>query len=258
MSDPTPVTNSVIVDESGSTRKRKSARKVPAWIQVKPCDTFDRASGLSDRSAKNATTDATNDNVISAVASQPARSPMRLPKRSSTTAPSAGSAGMTHARSRRFRALIVASALQQIDVVGADRLAAAEDRDDDRQTDRHLGGGDDQREEDNDLTADVVQRVGEGDECEVRRVEHQLDAHEHHERVLAHQQADRADREQDRREDEVVGGCDVIRVRERNHAGVLSPAAGTSLAGTSATGTSARCPLRRASTTLPTTAITRT
>ena len=58
MSDPTPVTNSVIVDESGSTRKRKSARKVPAWIQVKPCDTFDRASGLSDRSAKNAITDA--------------------------------------------------------------------------------------------------------------------------------------------------------------------------------------------------------
>src|SRR5205814_956893 len=125
----------------------------------------------------------------------------------------------------------------------------------------HITATDDQREEDNDLTADVVQRVGEGDECEVRRVEHQLDAHEHHERVLAHQQADRADREEDRREDEVVGGCDVIRVRERNHAGVLSPAAGsaagTSLAGTSATGTSARCPLRRASTTLPTTAITR-
>src|SRR5437899_11176403 len=257
MSDPTPVTNSVIVDESGSTRKRKSTRKVPAWIQVKPWETFDRASGLSDRSAKNAITDATNDSAISAVASQPAFSPRRLPKRSSTTAPSAGNAGITHARSRRFRALIVASALQQIDVVGVDRLPAAEDRDDDRETDRHLGCGDDQREEDDDLTADAGQCVGERDEREVRRVEHQLDAHEHHERVLSHQQADGADREQDRREDEVVGGRDVIRVRDRDHAGVLSCSSRTSPAGTSSAGTSARCPLRRARTTLPTTAITR-
>ncbi len=108
MSVPTPVTNSVIVDESGSTRKRKSTRKLPAWIQVKPWETFERASGPSDRKAKNAITDATNDNAIRTVASQPAfGSPMRLPTRSSTTAPRAGNAGMTHARSRRFRALIV-------------------------------------------------------------------------------------------------------------------------------------------------------
>ena len=33
----------------------------------------------------------------------------------------------------------------------------------------------------------------EGHEGQVHGVEHQLDAHEHHERVAAHQQADRAD-----------------------------------------------------------------
>ena len=35
--------------------------------------------------------------------------------------------------------------------------------------------------------------AGERDEREVDGVEHQLDAHEHHERVAAHEQADRAD-----------------------------------------------------------------
>src|SRR5258706_13686578 len=162
MSDPTPVTNSVIVDESGSTRNRKSTRNPPAWIQVNPCDTFERASGLRGRSAKKAMHDEAKANPISAVAIQPAfGSPMRFPNNSSTTAPSAGNAGMAHARSRRFRACIVASALQQIDVVGVDGLAAAEDGDDDRETDGHLGGGDNEREEHDHLAADVVQCVGE-------------------------------------------------------------------------------------------------
>ena len=62
------MTNNVIVDERGSTRKRKSTRNDPDWIQVNPCETLVRASGLSDRSAKNAMTDATNESPISAVA----------------------------------------------------------------------------------------------------------------------------------------------------------------------------------------------
>src|SRR5437899_3311899 len=111
MSVPTPVTNNVIVDESGSTRKRKSARKEPAWIQVNPWETFERASGLKDRSAKNAITEATNDKKTIAVANQPAfGSPIRLPTSSSTTAPTAGKTGINHARSSRFRAFIPASA----------------------------------------------------------------------------------------------------------------------------------------------------
>src|SRR4051794_35054489 len=165
MSVPTPVTNRVIVDESGSTRKRKSTRNVPDWIQVNPCETFARASGVSDRSAKNAITEPTKESAIIAVANQPAfGSPIRLPNSNSTTAPKAGKAGISHARSRRFRASIVwgptsrsegplgprlagwidasscrpllASALQQIDIVGTDRLATTKDGDDDREPDR--------------------------------------------------------------------------------------------------------------------------
>ena len=103
ISVPTPVTKRIIVVDSGSTRKRKSTWKPPTWIHVKPSLTWCallRARASS--SAKNATSDATNVSAISPVAIQPARgSPMRLPNSSSTTAPNAGMAGITHARSRR-------------------------------------------------------------------------------------------------------------------------------------------------------------
>src|SRR3954447_4477254 len=107
-----------------------------------------------------------------AVAIQPATgSPMRLPNSSSTTAPAAGSAGTIHdrwmmscastrpylplsalragplgPRLRRRKVLapvILASALQEVDVVGGDVLSATEDGNDDRQTDGDFGGGDD-------------------------------------------------------------------------------------------------------------------
>ena len=79
-------------------RKRKSTRNDPDWIHVKPLLTLNRASGGSDRSAKNVITDPTNASEHNTVAIQPATgSPMRLPKSSSTTAPSAGSAGSIQA-----------------------------------------------------------------------------------------------------------------------------------------------------------------
>ena len=56
-----------------------------------------------------------------------------------------------------------------VDVVGGGALAAPEDGHDDREADRDLGRGDDQREEHDHLAADVVQRLGERDEREVRR-----------------------------------------------------------------------------------------
>src|SRR4051812_22496954 len=154
---PTPVTNSVIVEESGSTRNRKSARKPPDSIQVKPSLTCWRCSGGSDRSAKNAITDARNASAIVIVASQPAfGSPIRLPNSSRIAAPTAGSSGITHARSSTSRAVILL-ALQEVDVVGRDILSAPEDGHDDRQTDGHFGGGDDEREEHDHLPADVIE-----------------------------------------------------------------------------------------------------
>src|SRR3954453_6664273 len=72
ISAPTPVTNRIIVDDSGSVRKRKSTRNPPAWIHVKPSLTLERDDSGSDRSARNAVTDARNASTISPVASQPA------------------------------------------------------------------------------------------------------------------------------------------------------------------------------------------
>ena len=84
--------------------------------------------------------------------------------------------------------------------------------------------------------------LGERDEGEVDGVEHQLDAHEHHERVAPHQQADGAEREEQRGEHEVPGRRDLD---DRERSSVVS------LAG--------RRPARlgvRARTTAATTAIT--
>ena len=60
-----------------------------------------------------------------------------------------------------------------------------------------------------DLAADVVELRGEGDEGEVDGVEHQLDAHEHHQRVAPDQQPDGADGEQQRAEHQVPGRGDL-------------------------------------------------
>ena len=45
----------------------------------------------------------------------------------------------------------------------------------------------------------VAALAREGEEGQVRRVEHQLDAHEHHQRVAAHQHAEHAQAEERRR-----------------------------------------------------------
>ena len=54
-----------------------------------------------------------------------------------------------------------------------------------READRDLGRRDHEGEEHEHLAADVVQLSGERHEGEVDGVEHQLDAHEHHDHVAA-------------------------------------------------------------------------
>src|SRR5579884_132619 len=252
MNVPTNVTKSSIVTDSGSTRKPSFTWNPPAGNHDQMLRTWLR--GWMSRSAKNMTPDQTNVSPDSVVAIQPdSGSPMRLPNSSSTAEPTSGSSGMIQTRSSRSRALTVwpprsstcaRSALQEIDVVGRRALAAAEDRNDDRQSDRDLRGCDDQREEDEDLSADVVEHPREGHERQVGGVQHQLDAHEHHEDVAAQQQTDRADGEEQRGEHEVVVA------RHGHRAGTSSvSSAGASIGG-------GRWLLRRASATPPTTAMT--
>ena len=101
ISVPTPVTKRIIVTESGSTRKPIFTTKPPDWNHVQSVRTCSRCSASRPRSTAKATTEQTNDRPIVAVAIQPARgSPMRLPNSRSTTAPKAGSAGISQTRSR--------------------------------------------------------------------------------------------------------------------------------------------------------------
>ena len=69
-------------------------------------------------------------------------------------------------------------------------------REDDGQPDRGLGGRHRHDEEHHDLAARAVQ-LGQRHEGEVDRVEHQLDAHEEHDRVPPEQHAGHAEAEQD-------------------------------------------------------------
>src|SRR4051794_8772836 len=144
------------------------------------------------------------------------RAVRRLPSTRMTAAPSAGSAMITHSNentplaadgsttgtdSRRGTSMSSGSlVLQQARVVDRGRAAGAEDRHDDREADHHLGGGDHHHEERGDLAVEVAVHAGEGDQRQVRGVQHQLHAHEHHDRVAPGQHPNAADREQDRRQ----------------------------------------------------------
>src|ERR1035441_5474342 len=90
-----------------------------------------------------------------------------------------------------------------IDVEG---LPGSIDGDDDGEADGGFGGGDHHYEEDEDLAADLVPHVGEGDEGQVDRVEHQLNRDEDGDDVALDEEGGNADGEEHRGEDEVVCG----------------------------------------------------
>src|SRR5690606_27989940 len=83
-----------------------------------------------------------------------------------------------------------------------------EDRDDDGETDHDLGGGHDEDEEHGHLAVAVVERAAGGDQGQVHRVEHQLDAHEHDQRVAPDEEAQRPDQEQGGGERHIPTRCD--------------------------------------------------
>ena len=96
-----PVTKRIIVTESGSTRKLIFTTKPPDWNHVHSDRTCWRSSAWRPSSTANATTEQMKARPIVDVAIQPAiGSPMRLPNSRSTTAPNAGSAGISQTRSR--------------------------------------------------------------------------------------------------------------------------------------------------------------
>ena len=112
------------------------------------------------------------------------------------------------------------SVLQQAGVVDRGRASGAEDGHDDREPDHDLGSSHHHHEEGGDLAVEVAVLLGEGDEREVAGVEHQLDAHEHHDGVAAGEDTHAADREEDRGEDDVLRSLLHVLFRARRGAGL--------------------------------------
>src|SRR6478672_13179642 len=211
----------------------------PVSNQVQRCWPTWRSSAPRPSSEKNSTRLSTNDSADMAVPTRwPCLSAAALSEpwrkgatASSRKAPSSGSAMTSQSRSntppapvsgattgtwaappssarrtvwdKRFTG--APSVLQQAGVVDRGRASRAEDGHDDREPDDDLGRCHHHHEEGGDLAVEVAVLLGEGDQREVRGVEHQLDAHEHDDRVAAGEDPDAADREEDPGEDDVRG-----------------------------------------------------
>src|SRR5581483_2908560 len=138
ISAPTPVTNSTIVIDNGSTRKPSCTLRLPAGSQSNStCWNCRSCSGLPSSPMKTTRAD-TNAPPHIAVANQPASgSPILRPATTRTRKPNSGSAGINQTRSS------TPLALQRGDVVGGGAGVASHEGDDDAETDYDLGGGDD-------------------------------------------------------------------------------------------------------------------
>src|SRR5262245_54257428 len=98
------------------------------------------------------------------------------------------------------------SALEEIDLRHVDGAAVAEIDDDDSEPDRGLRRCDREHNQCEHLSDEVAMEGGEGDEIEIHRKQHQLDAHENDDHILAVQEdTENAEREQDRGNREVMG-----------------------------------------------------
>src|SRR5581483_7896155 len=198
MTAPTPVTTSAMVIESGSTRRSTATWNPPTAIHSYRRRTTSRFVAGSEARSKKMAVATPKAATTRAEASQPAYLPSRLPANRLTTNPASGRAGTSQI------CFSTVSPLQEVDIVDVGTLPSPVHGHDDRQTHDDLRRRDDHREEREHLTIERSVHPGERDEREVHGVQLQLHRHEDHERVLAHENADAADREQRRRDHEEV------------------------------------------------------
>src|SRR4051812_9839252 len=195
----------------------RGSNKIPAWTSRDPLLMKVNRSRPTERWSRPASCTVQNRPITNATITVPVPSrwpqrSVRRPPSSSTAAPARGRAMSSHeALSSPVAGTIsmcaglpIRSVLQQVDVVDGGGSAGPVDRHDDRQPDDHLGGGDHHHEERDELPVERAAGPREGDQRQVHRVEHQLDAHEHDDGVAPHQHPDGADGEQDRGQHQVV------------------------------------------------------
>src|ERR1700732_104865 len=95
------------------------------------------------------------------------------------------------------------SVLHRAYVVDHERVAILEDRQDDGQANRGLSRSHHHHEKAEYVAIHLLQRVGERDEREIHRVEHQLDRHENRNDVAAIDEARHAEPEKNRAQNQV-------------------------------------------------------
>ena len=121
------------------------------------------------------------------------------------------------------------SMLHGADLTDVERPTAAKNGDQNRQADGSFGGGDHDHEKCRGMADHVLLLAREGEERQVGGVQHQLDAHEHHQGIAANQNAKHPHAEQDRRENQVmVGGYHERFFQIRDLATTTAPTIATS------------------------------
>src|SRR3954454_8389128 len=196
MSEPTPVISRAKDIDSGSSSSPIFTSSVPTEMKVNRSSPAARPS--MPASWKVHSRAITNAAATVAVPSRWPQRSVRRPPSSSTAAPASGSAMSSQeaasspvagsaSGTAHLHQVVPASVLEEVGVVDRGRAPGPVDRHDDREADHDLRGGDDHDEEGDDLPVDGPGGAGEGDQRQVDRVEHQLHAHEHDDRVAADQ-----------------------------------------------------------------------
>src|SRR5262249_36815060 len=111
--------------------------------------------------------------------------------------------GMARTRSGNATSTVTTLAPQEVEAVRLHRAPPAEDRNDDREPYRDVGARDRARATGEDQPPQVAVEAREGDQIDVDSVQHQLDPEQDADRVAAGQDAEEADREDERGQDQV-------------------------------------------------------
>ena len=94
--------------------------------------------------------------------------------------------------------------MQQLEFVGSDCCAIAEQRNDNAQPDRRFGSRHRDRKKHDYLPIDGADPAAQSDKRQIDCIDHQFDRHEHDDDVAANQHADDPDGEQDTAEDHEI------------------------------------------------------
>ena len=196
--------------QAGRRRSPCRPRAVPAGNHVNRSRMFTRASAGRSSIAKNITDDQTNASAMSPVAIQPATgSPMRFPKKQQHDRAEQRERGHDPDEIEEIARHARRGAVpQEVEVVGGGAAPATEDRDDDREADRDLGRGHHEREE-HERPGRRCRSARRRTTTNVRFTAFSMSStHMNITITLRRTRPDRADREEHRRQHQVVGGRD--------------------------------------------------